>query len=584
MSAQVNFSRVFSTSGHFKYKSWGQNSQGEREAYRYVGKDARTHADLASNVYHNKNGFETVFGLVFDLDAHRAMDCFKDSEGSLAWDLILPALEKEIPEVAGLICYVVRSTGGKGLGIVVAISPLVIANSTVGNQKSALKLQGRLLSVFDKLGIGADFGARGVIRDLPNFKNPDKLIFQNQKILRELETARRSVVTELHKLLNARDKAARITERLYNDERVEKGLAKLVLWLLGAMRFNRSIQFDGVDIGTKFKSVPYLSGWEIDATLSEICSLTGLSETFLRKFLANPPEWLESQRYERGGWRLRIAISQSVSWLLERSLYLMQKTQILTGNVSFDADELALPSMVQDGERNAWIVQLALIYKWAGYSRDATLKKITLRMQGIPEYESSRNCRQVLNIVRSLFRRQPETVGIRARKALPDWIRDDEIYCNIFKRVSTRRGKTPGADQTSICDLLASVSFPPSNSIPPFETLREFFENSEVNKEPKTLWVVRRGQRIGIFDGKQLVSCMTKKHYKATRVIEHLVQKDGIYSGLNLCLVSPRKLKQAAFFDAVDSAEYVQRAELICGRKETRCESLQIWRDRPGTA
>jgi hypothetical protein len=573
VAAQVDFLRVSAPSGHYQYKSWRQNAQGERVAQKHFGLGASTQADLAANYYSNSNKTQTVFGIAFDLDAHRAKDCFKDAEGKLDWNLIQPALQKEIPEVAALMCYVVRSTGGKGLGIVMAISPLVILQSTTLNQQSALKLQGRLLSVFDKMGIGADFGARGILRDLPNFKNPDKLIFQNQKILRELETARRSVVSELHKLLNERDKAARENERLYNDERVEKGLSKLVLWLLGAMNFDRSVVFDGQVIETKFPKIPYLSGWQMTISLRELISLTGLSEVFLRKFLSAPPKWLKANSCAKEGWSLCIPLSKSVPWLLERSFYLMQKPQELTGTDSFNPQELPMPFFVQDGERNAWIVNLALLYKWAGYSQECTLKKVTLRVQGIPGYETSRNCKLIPSIVRSLFRRQPETLGIRERNTLPDWILDDTLFRNTFKRVSARRGATPVVSLVPV--PLAAVL-----TIPCLQTLGELFQNNdETKRETKVFLVVRRNQRVGIFEGEKLILCVTKKHYKASRMLMHLAQSHG---GLNIRLVSPRKSKQETFFEAVDNSEFVLKGDDICGRKETRAEAFQKWRERKG--
>jgi hypothetical protein len=49
-------------------------------------------------------------GIVFDSDAQRAKECWKDAEGKLNWELFFPALKKVIPEVANLICYAVHST------------------------------------------------------------------------------------------------------------------------------------------------------------------------------------------------------------------------------------------------------------------------------------------------------------------------------------------------------------------------------------------------------------------------------------------------------------------------------------------
>ena len=576
--------KVASVSGHYEYKSWAQDSKGERVARKFAGKEARYNADLAANSYRNANGLETVFGIVFDFDAHRAKDCWKDAEGKLNWELIFPALKKEIPEVANLICYAVRSTGGKGLGVVMAISPLPMLPSTAANQQSALKLQGRILSVFDKMGLGADFGARGVSRDLPNFNNPDRLVYRNTQPLRELEKSSRPVVTELHKLLNARDRAARFSERIYNDERVEKGLAKLVLWLLGAVNFDQVWKFEGETFDRRFKNVPYLSGWSVSATMRELCALTGLSDAFLRKFLKSPPKWLKSDRCEGEGWSLCLPLSKDVPWLQERSFYLLQKTQELSGKVSFDPQEICLPWWVQDGERNAWIVRLALIYKWAGYSLECAIEKVLLRIQAIPGSETSRNCKNVCSIVRSLFRRTPESLGALDWKDLPDWIKDDKIFCSLLKRTNTRRGITPGAELSlvSLPQAFPSVSLSSSSSQTIESSVSQTLRELQKSCEDVSLVAVRRKQRIGIFHGDKLLLCLTKKHYKATQALEYLQKQNAEFQNVNLRLISPRKSKQENYFEAVDNADFVQSGEQVCGRKKTLNEAIENWKQRNG--
>ena len=593
-------------SGRYGYKSWAHNPQGERVARPYQGKDPRVHADLVSNSYRNVDGVQTVFGVVFDFDAHRAHDCWKNAEDKLNWDVIFPALQKEIPEVANLICYAVRSTGGKGLGVVMAISPLPLIPSTAGNQQSVLKLQGRLLSVFDKMGLGADFGARGVSRDLPNFNNPERCVYRNTKPLRELEVTRKPVVTLLHQLLNQRDRADRISERIYNDERVEKGLAKLVLWLLGAANFDQVWQFEGDTFEKKFKCTPYLSGWSLSATMRELCALTGLSDTFLRKFLKDPPKWLKSEYFAHEGWNLSLPLSKDVPWLLERSLYLLQKTQQLKGKVSFNSADLVFPTCVQDGERNAWLVQLALTYKWAGYALETALEKVCLRIPAIPGYETSRNCKQVKAIVRSLYRRIPENQGVLAWKDLPEWVRNDTIFCSLFKRINTRRGITPvavlklkrdmqessGSERTefvtthssSICHETPREiqNQKPEHAVKEIELPRgEFLDliDEQEHSKKKTLLVVRHKRRIAIFDSENLILCMTRKHYKASKVLEYLVQPGQPYFEIKLQLISPRIKTQRALFEKIERTETVLPAEQICGRKETKMDALSRWRE-----
>jgi hypothetical protein len=605
-ASEQSFIRNASPSGRYDYKSWATNAKGERVARKCSSKDARLSADLVSNSYRNANGCETVFGLVFDLDAHRAKDCWKDVDGRLDWSLIFPALQKEIPDVASLICYAVRSTGGKGLGVVMAITPLPIVVSTAANQKSALKLQGRLLAVFDRLGFGADFGARGVSRDLPNFNNPVKLVYRNTEPLRALERSGRAVVTELHRILNARDRAARISERIYNDERVEKGLARLVLWLLGAMSFDKAWSFDGRDYSREFKKVPYLSGWTISASMRELCTLTGLSDAFLRKYLKNPPKWLKAAHYDGEGWNLSIQLSKDVPWLQERSLHLLQKTQDLKEKVDFDPNELCLPWWVQDGERNLWIVRLALMYKWAGYSLDCAIEKVLLRVNAIPNAESSRNCRSVRSIVKSLYRRLPEHFGLGAVKQLPDWIRDDKLFCSLFSRISHRRGEAPlRVLDSSFVELKESEFEMSPTKLRTFSQQKDkkddfLFIMSGSNAEPlervfdsssdvqsvqkvKRLIAIRHRQRVGIFDGDSLVLCLTRRHYQASLVLERLSERPE-FSSLELKLYTPHMKKQTSFFAAIDNCPRAVPADGFCRRRATRSEKIMSWMDKKGSS
>jgi hypothetical protein len=603
-ASEQSFIRNASPSGRYDYKSWATNAKGERVARKCSSKDARVSADLVSNSYRNANGCDTVFGLVFDLDAHRAKDCWKDADGRLDWSLIFPAVQKEIPEVASLICYAVRSTGGKGLGVVMAITPLPIVVSTAANQKSALKLQGRLLTVFERLGFGADFGARGVSRDLPNFNNPVKLVYRNTEPLRALERSGRPVVTELHRILNARDRAARISERIYNDERVEKGLARLVLWLLGAMSFDKAWSFDGRDYSRKFKKVPYLSGWTISASMRELCVLTGLSDAFLRKYLKNSPKWLKAAHYDGEGWNLSIPLSKDVPWLQERSLHLLQKTQDLKEKVDFDPNELCLPWWVQDGERNLWIVRLALMYKWAGYSLDCAIEKVLLRVNAIPNAATSRNCRSVRSIVKSLYRRLPEHFGLGAVKQLPDWIRDDKLFCTLFSRITSRRGETPRQVLVSSSAEIEKSEFEMSptklrtfsqqkdkkddflfimsgSNAEPLE--RVFDSSSDVQsvQKVKRLIAIRHRQRVGIFDGDRLLLCLTRRHYQASLVLERLSERPE-YSSFELRLYTPHLKKQSSFFAAIDNCPRAVPADGFCGRRATRSEKIASWMEEKG--
>ncbi len=584
----ISFSsdKIKGISGSYGYKKWVEEGSGQRKAFPVSGPEARFSADLIANSYRNRGGLAVVFGIVFDLDAHRAQEQWKDSEGRLDWGLIFSSLKKEIPEFAKYLCHAVRSTGGKGLALVMAITPMPIQDSTRPNQKAAENLQSRLINLFNRLGMGADEGARGLLRDFPNFNHPEKSIYKNTKILRELERSGRPVIGELHRVLNQKDQKEKAKQRIYNDERVESGLVNLVLWLMGAKDFSRKWVFEGEVIERKYMQVPFLSGWEVEASVKELCLLTGVSEGFMRGFLKNPPTWLKATYNNDRCWTLSLSQFKDAAWLLERCRHLGQKTQELYGKVSFDPNELCLPEYVEDGERNAWLVRLTLIYKWAGYSMDTTLEKVKLRLKCIPGFETSRNCRQISNIVRSLFRRSPEMHGVLSWKELPRWIRDDEFFRSKDNHIETRRGIAPVGSIGALGVMVGSgldFEAPERDSEAKSLFLTESRKPEKIQELPEIkLWVVRRNQRIGIIRNNKLLLCFTKKHYRASALTKYLLELNPHLKDYRLRLISPRKKIQALFYEQMDQAEEVFSGASICGRKMTYAESMEFWREKKG--
>jgi hypothetical protein len=53
-------------------------------------------------------------------------------------------------------------------------------------------------------------------------------------------------------------------------------------------------------------------------------------------------------------------------------------------------------------------------------------------------------------------------------------------------------------------------------------------------------------------------------------------------SEIGIRFVSPRKAKQELYFTEIDNAEMVHSAKSICGRKATRYESMDLWREKKG--
>lgn len=427
-------------SGHYQYRWWLTAQNGDRYAVKKLPKGTphRT-ADLIRTTYLNYDGLETAYAIAFDFDAHRADNRWKDADGRLDWTKISAALATHHPKIHAQISHVVRSTGGLGLGLLIAINPLPLQPSTRRNQQVVLNLQSRLIDLFAQLGFGADSGARGIARDLPNFKDTKRLVMENRLAIRRAERASVGIASEIHSYLNELEKSAEPPFRLYNDARAEPGIARLFSWLIGQEAPKENLGLN---------TLSYFAGDSAMATLKQLLALTGLSERFLRRFLKTPPNWLSVEYVNRQeGWRLCVPLQNDLSKLLDRLEQLASNTKPSRFRaISFSADTLKQPQLVNDGERNAWLTALALIYKWHAYSCKEAARKIGLRMKSIPGYAMSRNCRQAHLIVNAIFRNKTDLIGFSAGLPLPRWIEDD-LEFEVLERTGTsgsRRGGAPG--------------------------------------------------------------------------------------------------------------------------------------------
>ena len=468
--------------------------------------------------------------------------------------------------------------------------------STASNQRAAQNLQSRLINLFVAMGLGADPGARGLERDYPNFQNTDRVLYENRLALRRAEQGREAIITRLHAYLNELARQERRDSRIYPDARAETGLAKLVEWLLGCY-----------DPGLGLRVPGYLSGGEVWASTKTLAIVTGLSSKFLIKFLQRPPAWLDVAYGKGEGWRLRIPLGRAVQRLLPRAEMLLASTA--SGKAPhkplFSIGVIKEPHLVGEDERNAWLTSMALAYKWHGYSCEEALAKIQLRVQVIPGYEFSRNCRQVRSIVRAIFKNVPETAGRFVSRQLPSWMTDDQNFTGIGKRTSSRRGFAPAEDLIvvgggvpGLMSLPKLVANPGSfardaRSGEPDQCLFDQGFQSPVEQStggsritlaaagPVSLVVVRWRQRVGIFDGGALILCVTKRHYRASAAIA-LLQTRSEYAETNLRVYTPHLKRQAQYRPAIEACQHVLAADVVLGAKKTYAVKMMEWSARKG--
>ena len=128
--------------------------------------------DYISSAYVNSNGTKVAYCIPLDIDAKDTDDKWLDAEGVIDWEKSLAFLQEKYPKIFQYTLFVVRSTGGKGMHIGLAISPIV-KDRKAGSDKTlflAKQAQIALIRLLKHQGFGADMSAVGVIRDLPNWR------------------------------------------------------------------------------------------------------------------------------------------------------------------------------------------------------------------------------------------------------------------------------------------------------------------------------------------------------------------------------------------------------------------------------
>ena len=403
-SARKEFHRTTRLKSHYQFKNWYFNASGIRSA---LTTKMRERADLISTAYYNPaTDTKTVHALAFDLDYDKADDRWK-SGGKLDWAAIFSDLLEKEPIIAHAISFAVSSSSGRGLGLAVSISPLEIDSSTIRAQISAFTLQNHLIAIFNGYGMGADPAAVGLVRDMPNWFNPSKVIYMNETRKAAVDNHRFKVVSELlgytnvHPFVRYRKKSERF-DILWPHEGSEKKLSGLYLLLFDELSMSRCFSF------------------------SALKALTGLSDNTLYKVLSCPPGWLKVDRINKyEGYRLTLIPSGILTHRAECLL-----ASKLDKDPCESAPALKLvppvdlkrPCEVEDGERNAYLTKVALTLKHGGVHESEALGALKLAACDIPGSTFSRNCRSAASIGRSIYKNKPSLFGIKGFGIIPGWL------------------------------------------------------------------------------------------------------------------------------------------------------------------
>jgi len=404
---------------HYQFANWAYDD-GKRFAVPVggVSKDKRHDYPLISTTIKNGSGTETLVWLTFDLDYQRADKKWRQ-DGKLSWPKIAETLQKETPELFKYFTGVTLSSGGKGLGLALSISPLELVDETGDIQKMAYRLQAWIICILNFYGMGADEGARGLKRLMPNLFQPDRVIDRDEVTEALVQKKRPRVIQILinalsnHRALRAPRKSEQ-SNLLWADIRVE----------LPCARFYTDLLDSAGPWGTE------------QMRAREIIARYGMSKDSVYKILGNPPKWLGVERIEGEGYRLTIRPTREFT---DRAYTLLETGGQGKAKGTFQSFASALisaPEDVVDGERNQWLVSLVLACKWKGLDRAELLMALKQLVKKVPGYQESRSLtRELQSIVRSLYHHRSGLIGSSPDLVLPIWL-EDILNLNKSNRLS----------------------------------------------------------------------------------------------------------------------------------------------------
>lgn len=449
----------------YQFSDFMCDSEGRRYALPTQGcrKEFRDLPTLICTAVLNRaTGTETVLFLHFDLDYKRADDKWKKN-GKLDWGLIGNHLREAIPVFFKYSVFITESTGGQGLAVALAISPLELIPSTTNVQQMALKAQAQLIQALNFYGLGADPGATGLRRLMPNFFKLDRRVDENLMMLQHVQTKRPRVLLEIlcalrvHPALQEVPKKKRMDEFLWPDIRLEKPLAQLYLDLLD-------------DVGP----------WGSEQTTAQtLIKRLGVSKTSIYKILNTPPGWLRITPVPGEGYRLQVIPSESLTNRAYTVLSMgnsSERKSYKAVPVSFHTLALPPPERVVQGERNTWLKDMLLALKWKGIAQQEASSVAQKLIPRVPGWRGSKSLgRDFKAIIKSIYRNRPGTYGSKPNLALPDWL-DESLYSTTTKQIShifPKKGAV-GSHSPAHChleteatlfDVFSSVDIPSSQDL-----------------------------------------------------------------------------------------------------------------------
>lgn len=412
---------------HYQFAEWVIRD-GYREGRPAVAVKfaTRSRYPLISTVVINAStGTETLLWMHFDLDYERASKQWKKA-GLLDWPTIAAVLEAELPEFYKHVTAVTRSSGGRGLALALAISPLELTTETSQIQYLAYRLQSCLISILNFYGLGADPGAKGLKRLMPNFFQESRVIDRDQITESIIQSNRPRVIQNLlysvrfHRALKPKNKRDR-DDILWSDKRVERSCAQLYIDILEEFGPWGSMLILGKDFIKNYR----------------------MSKNTGYKFLKNPPSWLAIEKIRGEGYRISLKAKKS---LTDRARDLLDGPTSTVARAilpSLKGILLTHPTSIVKGQRNQWLVSAALTLKWKGISFVEALNAIKEASEKVPTFKSSQSLsRDLERIVTSIFSNREETYASQVDLIIPSWLENEikKLRENFVSQIFIKKG------------------------------------------------------------------------------------------------------------------------------------------------
>ena len=349
------------------------------------------------------DGSNLLYGFALDLDFKDAEDRWKN-RGKLDAKKMRAFLAEAYPTLSRFLCTWTRSTGGRGLGVILFFDPFLLRHEKTGGVTFlAERVQRLTIKLLNSHGFGCDENATGLLRFTPNWRNGRLLLHKDEVTIRRVQRDNEpcNVLSRVYNEIRRAPlfkTATRTTEikaglRFAVKDAADKGLSRIYSHILDS-------EPESLTITTSFEA---------------LAGLSGLSIPTLRHHLPKA-SWLRLERVYGEGLCLTLLPTIELSERAYRSS--PRQKAIQAGLSSAEAWNLPAPEFVGDGDRNNYLWRRAVLLRNEGLTLDDAISRIRGEARRIPGGGQSRNCRKLEIIVCSIFRhaRQPQNTK---RKIFP---------------------------------------------------------------------------------------------------------------------------------------------------------------------